>query len=212
MYFGYLLSEMEQEHMDRGHKFNPAMVERLSDPDRLAELSPERILAAAGFASDGGHNSAGRRLVDLGAGPGIIARGISDLVPEATVYALDISKEMVQHVTSELSPEEQGRVIPRLSDESHIALEDDSAELLYMVDVYHELSDAAAVLAEARRVLAPGGTLLVIDWARGGTVGGPPQEHRVPVDVLESEVSEAGFADVTRSNLFAQHHAVRARV
>ena len=197
--------------MERGHKFNPEMVERLSDPERLAELNPERILAAAGFASDGGHGSGRRRFVDLGAGPGIIARGIAELVPEADIHALDISEEMVQHLTAQLSREEHGRVIPLLSDESRIALEDDSSELLYMIDVYHELTDAAAVLSEARRVLAPGGTLLVVDWARGGTVGGPPQDHRVPVEVLEEEVKKAGFDDVSRSELFEQHHAVRAR-
>jgi ubiquinone/menaquinone biosynthesis C-methylase UbiE len=214
--------------MERGHKFDPALVDRLSASDRLAELDPVRILEAAGLSSGPGANesrgaaaerlapnelpgSAVRTVVDLGAGPGIIARGISRLLPEAMVHAFDVSPEMVEHLRARLTDEERRRIRPRVSEESRIPLGDASADLLYMIDVYHELRDAQAVLAEARRVLRDDGTILVVDWAREGTSGGPPNHHRVPVEVLERELASAGFTELFRSESFAQHHAVRGR-
>lgn len=199
--------------MERGHKFDPAMVERLADSERLSELAPQRILEAAGLqAPPTSGTSDIRVIVDLGAGPGLIARGVSRLFPQATLYAFDVSPELVAYLSGQLSEEEHGRIRPRVSAESDVGLETDTVDFLFMIDVYHELEDAPALLAEARRVVRPGGTVLVVDWAQDGTSGGPPGEHRVPVAVLEREMREAGFAGVERSGVFTQHHAVRARV
>jgi ubiquinone/menaquinone biosynthesis C-methylase UbiE len=195
----------------------------------MSELAPERILAAAGIAADiagagtraaapagGGTDTAGdgltatvRTMVDLGAGPGFIARGVSELLPRATLYALDVAPELVEYMRTELSEEEVRRIIPQVSAEATIDLEDDTVDFLLMVDVYHELEDASRLLAEALRVLRAGGIMLVIDWAKGAGSGGPPDHHRVPVEVLESEMREAGFSEVGRRSGFSRHHAVR---
>ncbi len=47
-------------------------------------------------------------------------------------------------------------------------LPDRSAELVVMHQVLHYLSDPAAAVAEAARLVAPGGRLLVIDFAPHG--------------------------------------------
>ncbi len=178
----------------------------------MSELAPERILAAAGIAA-GSAGAAGdapmRTIVDLGAGPGFIARGVSELLPQATLYALDVAPELVEYMRSELFEEEARRIIPRVSDEAAIDLEHDTVDFLFMVDVYHELEDASRLLAEALRVLRPGGVMLVIDWAKGAGSEGPPDHHRVPAEVLESEMRQAGFSEVGRSSVFSRHHAVR---
>ena len=188
----------------------------------MTELAPERILAAAGIAADsagiaGGAGAAAgaagdapmRTIVDLGAGPGFIARGVSQLLPQATLYALDVAPELIEYMRSELSEEEARRIIARVSEETTIDFEDDTVDFLLMVDVYHELENAGGLLAEALRVLRPGGVMLVIDWAKGAGSGGPPDDHRVPVEVLESEMKEAGFSEVGRRSGFSRHHAVR---
>ena len=203
--------------MERGHKFDPARVEKLRSPERMSELAPERILAAAGIAAGsagaGGAGAAGdapiRTIVDLGAGPGFIARGVSQLLPQATLYALDVAPELIEYMRSELSEKEARRIIARVSEETTIDFEDNTVDFLLMVDVYHELENAGGLLAEALRVLRPGGVMLVIDWAKGAGSGGPPDDHRVPVEVLESEMKEAGFSEVGRSSGFSRHHAVR---
>jgi ubiquinone/menaquinone biosynthesis C-methylase UbiE len=180
------------------------MVERLSHPDRLAELSPERILTAAGISP-----ASIRTVIDLGAGPGLIARGVSKLLPGATLYALDVSQELIDYLRGELTPEERTRIRPQQTAEARIDFDDDSVDFLFMVDVYHELADAPALLAEAQRVLRSGATLLVVDWTPDGTSGGPPDAHRVPPEVVEREMAAAGFTGVARSSVFTQHHAVR---
>ena len=207
--------------MERGHKFDPARVEKLRSPERMSELAPERILAAAGIAAGsagaGGPGAAAgaagdapiRTIVDLGAGPGFIARGVSQLLPQATLYALDVAPELIEYMRSELSEKEARRIIARVSEETTIDFEDNTVDFLLMVDVYHELENAGGLLAEALRVLRPGGVMLVIDWAKGAGSGGPPDDHRVPVEVLESEMKEAGFSEVGRSSGFSRHHAVR---
>ncbi|MFP4614208.1 MAG: class I SAM-dependent methyltransferase [Spirochaetaceae bacterium] len=214
--------------MERGHKFDPTMIERLGRAERLLELAPERILQAAGLwtmredgdpgpgrseavRATGGKDvgSDPRVVVDLGSGPGFVARGVSRLLPQAVLYAVDVAPELLKRLEAELSEEERRRIRTRLGSESEIAFDDDEVDFLFMTDVYHELVDAPRVLAEARRVIRPGGILLVVDWAKDGTDGGPPDDHRVPVEVLEREVAAAGFHEVRRRTLFTEHHAVR---
>ena len=76
-------------------------------------------------------------------------------------------------------------------------LPDGAADLVTMVALYHELEDPGASLAEARRLLAPGGRLLIVDWKRTETPHGPPPAARVPAEDIASALAAAGFADVT---------------
>ena len=106
----------------------------------------------------------------------------------------------------------EGRVMPVLSDETHLPLDDGLADLVVMVNLHHELADPASTYAEARRVLRPGGQVLLVDWAPIETPKGPPQQVRASAEELAGLLSAAGFVDVTVHPPLPWHSMLTARV
>jgi SAM-dependent methyltransferase len=105
-------------------------------------------------------------IVDLGCGPGLVLRDLGERYPAAILYGYDVTPAMIAHgqqlayrgatptltvhdVTTQPLPHSPGTV-----------------HLVSMSSVLHVLDEPLPVLAEIRRVLAPGGTFLLHDWIR----------------------------------------------
>jgi ubiquinone/menaquinone biosynthesis C-methylase UbiE len=185
-------------------KFDPSRAERLNDPARLELLDPVAMWTAAAVTDP-------LSIVDIGAGTGLLSSAFARLAPGATVYAADVSDEMLAWMTGHLPRDVADRVVPLKSDESAVPLPDAAADLVTMIALYHELDDPAASLAEARRLLRIGGRLLIVDWKRDDRVPvGPPMAMRVDaVDIL-SAVERAGFAHVASHDVLADFSVVTA--
>jgi ArsR family transcriptional regulator len=102
------------------------------------------------------------RLVDIGTGTG---RMIELFGPRATeAIGIDRSSEMLRLARVKL----ESAGIPsslRQGDMYALPLPDHSADSIIIHQVLHYAHSPAAAIAEAARVLAPGGTLLVVDFA-----------------------------------------------
>ena len=72
---------------------------------------------------------------------------------------------MLAYARAKLSRGGLNRAAVRHGDLYHLALPDGVADAVVMHQVLHYLSDPAAAIAEAERVLAPGGRLLIVDFA-----------------------------------------------
>jgi len=152
-----------------------------------------------------------RVIVDVGAGTGLFSAKFAELAPRSTVYAVDTEQAMLDWMRDNRSGVAEGRLVPTLSTETAIPLEDGVADLLIMINVHHEFADPAAVYAEARRLLRSGGQALVVDWAPIDTPKGPPLAVRATAEALEGLLSRAGFADiVTHHGALAWHNLVTA--
>ena len=90
----------------------------------------------------------------------------------------------------------EGRIVAVRSEESRIPLEDGIADVVFMINLHHELADPDAIYAEALRLLTPGGRLLVADWASRETPKGPPIGVRVSASRLTDHLRHAGFENV----------------
>jgi SAM-dependent methyltransferase len=176
--------------MPHDHKFDVARLERLDDEARFADLDPEVMWDALG-------RPVPRTIVDVGAGTGLFARRFARFAPSAIVYAADTAPEMIAWMTAHADPDLAGRVRPVLAEETHVPLPDGVADLVAMISLHHELDDPAASYTEMLRLLAPGGCILVVDWAPGGSTAGPPPEIRASAAQIQESVRAAGFDDVT---------------
>jgi len=104
-----------------------------------------------------------RRLVDLGTGAG---RMLTLLGPRADqALGLDLSQQMLNIARAQVNQAGLERCELRHGDIFGTRLPDKSADLVVVHQVLHYLGDPAAAVKEAARITAPGGRLLIVDFA-----------------------------------------------
>lgn len=103
------------------------------------------------------------RLVDLGSGTG---RMLTLLGPRAeSAIGLDLSQQMLNIARSRVARAGLDRCELRHGDIFGTRLPAASADLVVVHQVLHYLGDPAAAVAEAARLVGPGGLLLIVDFA-----------------------------------------------
>lgn len=103
------------------------------------------------------------RLVDLGAGTG---RMLTLLGPQADqALGLDLSQQMLNIARRNTSEAGLTHVELRHGDIFDTRLPEGGADLVVVHQVLHYLGDPAAAVREAGRIVAPGGKLIIVDFA-----------------------------------------------
>ncbi len=100
------------------------------------------------------------RLLDMGAGQGFSSAYLSRSLPEALVLSVDVTMECLKPEQLETGPRAPAFIqatAPRLP------LADNSLDAVLMVMTFHCLPEPERVMAEAARVLRPGGAVLLAD-------------------------------------------------
>ena len=102
-------------------------------------------------------------VVDLGAGTGLIALALAPRVAE--LIAVDISERMLERLDDAAVADGIHNVQTRVGDLRRLPLGDESATLVISNYAFHHLDNAGKelALAEARRILRPGGRLVICD-------------------------------------------------
>jgi len=105
-------------------------------------------------------------MIDLGCGPGLLLRDLSERFPGAELHGYDVTPAMIAH----------GRQLQYIGAKPTLRILDVTTEplphktgsvhLVSMSSVLHVLDEPLPVLAEIRRVLAAGGIFLLNDWVR----------------------------------------------
>lgn len=171
-------------HRD-GKVFHASDAAKLEDPDRLEKLPPSILVGALGLTP-------GLYVAEIGAGTGFFTLPIAEQVgPKGRVWAIDVQPEMLARLQAKLD----GSTLPITTvaaPATQTSLADDAVDLVFFGSVWHELDEPALVLAEARRVLRPGGRIAILDWRSDlASPPGPPAHHRIARDevvrVLQAE-------------------------
>ena len=104
----------------------------------------------------------GERVLDVGIGPGLLAYDMARIVGESGLVAgVDLSEAMAEMSRKRCA--EQPWTDFRLADATSLPFEDGGFDALVSTQVYEYVPDMDAALAEALRVLRPGGRLLILD-------------------------------------------------
>ncbi|QHA05239.1 methyltransferase domain-containing protein [Streptomyces broussonetiae] len=158
--------------------FETARPEAVAYLDRLAASDPGRSYKGRMLAELG--LRAGHTVLDLGCGPGTDLRALAEAVtPDGCVIGVDHDPAMVDAArtrTADLSV-----VDVRSGDIHDLALPDRLADRARTDRVLQHVSDPRAALAEIRRVLRPGGRLVM----------GEPDWETLAVDHPDGELTRA---------------------
>jgi ubiquinone/menaquinone biosynthesis C-methylase UbiE len=155
----------------------------------------------------------GHRLLDVGAGPGFFALpAAARVAPEGLVIACDISAEMLHRLSERAEAAGCAAAILLVRcEEAALPLHDRQCDRALLANVLHEAAAPVGLLAEVRRVLRPGGRLLVVDWKPEATEMGPPAAERLAPDQAAAFLREAGFEEVVPADAGPFHFGLLAR-
>ncbi len=190
--------------MKESRKFDPRSLDVLNSPERFSRENPDIIWRELELTDP-------RVLVEIGAGTGFFAVPFARKGPRITVHACDLQDEMLGWLREHLPEDLRGRIIPVKMEERRVPLADGIADLVYMINLHHELEDRAAIMAECFRLLKSGGTVMAADWKKEETPVGPPQEIRVTEEEIIADLEAAGFRDLRRHPVLPYHNFVTGR-
>lgn len=132
---------------------------------------------------------AGGRVLDLATGSGAFAaRLAAGLASYAELVAVDTSPRALEAARKNLAGLRAARV--EAADGAALPYADGSFDTVAVANSLHHFPDPRAVLAEAARVLAPGGALLVLEMHR--EAASAPEESHVLLHHWWAAVDSAG--------------------
>ena len=127
----------------------------------------------------------GERVLEIGPGTGYYTFHMADWVgPDGRVEIFDLQQEFLDHVMRGSGV--RANIVPTQGDATELPYEDDSMDAVVLTAVLGEIPDPGAALREIRRVLRPGGRLVV------GELFGDP--HFTTLGALRRQSGEAGLS------------------
>jgi SAM-dependent methyltransferase len=129
----------------------------------------------------------GERIVEIGPGTGYYTLDIAEWVgPQGSVEIFDLQQRFLDHTLARARERGLANVVATQGDATALPYEDASMDAAVLTAVLGEIPDPLAALREVRRVLKPGGRLVV------GELFGDP--HFTTQASLKSKAGEAGLA------------------
>jgi ubiquinone/menaquinone biosynthesis C-methylase UbiE len=130
--------------------------------------------------------AAGERILEVGPGTGYYALPAARwLGPSGRLDVLDIQQEMLDHTLRRAAAEGIANIAAERADARDMPYGDSTFDGAYLVTVLGEIPDQEAALRELRRVVKPGGRIVV------GELFGDP--HMVTSRALRDRAAAAGL-------------------
>jgi len=155
----------------------------------------------------------GMDVADIGAGSGLFSRLIAGRVaPGGTVYAVDIAKNMVDHITKTAHDEHIANLKAVLGDPHSPKLAPNSVDVICIIDSYHHFEFPTDMLREINQALRPNGVLMLIDFKR---IDGVSRDYilkmvRAGEGTFTDEFQNAGFELVDRrDDMFPENYLLK---
>jgi ubiquinone/menaquinone biosynthesis C-methylase UbiE len=171
-------------------KFDPSHASKLENPERLVELPPAKLVRLLRLTG-------AETVIDFGAGTGMYSLPIAEALPHGTLFAVDEQQVLLDRLRLKLSKHRlAGRVEAVLNVDNHVPLGDGAGDRILMINVLHHIYDEPAALAEVTRLLAPGGLLVSVEFARMDRPVGPPNDHVLDADQLHAAIEGMGLKEL----------------
>jgi len=153
-----------------------------SDEDQRDNLGEAKVVM------DLARIGAGTTVADIGAGEGYYTVRLAERVgPKGRVLAQDIDQSTLNRLGLRVERERLDNVSIKLGGEADPRLPAASFDRVFMVHMYHEVTEPYAFLWHLRPALKPGGQVVVVDVDRA------TDRHGIPPDLLFCEFAALGF-------------------
>ncbi len=172
---------------------------RLDRPERERDERTDLLVEALPVEED-------YAVADIGAGTGYFSFRVAERVPNGVVYAVDIQQEMLDEI--ERRRHERGvdnieTLLGRIDDPG---LGEQSADLIFIVDAYHEFSHPREMGEAIYRALKPGGHLVVVEDRAEEKPRSSGALHNMSEAQARKEITASGFRWLRNETFLPQQH------
>jgi ubiquinone/menaquinone biosynthesis C-methylase UbiE len=185
----------DDHQMHRLHNDPKAYIGALEDPKRDAYQKPHEVVHALGLKP-------GYIIADIGAGSGYftfhLARHVGD---KGKVYAVDVSPEMILHVNRRIREFKMNNVVSVLADSDDPLLPDQSVNRFFICDVWHHIENPTKYLSLMKKILKPGGEVVIIDFHKKEFPVGPPMNMKIAREDVIKRLESNGYR-LTKEHTF----------
>ena len=155
------------------------------DPERDAWQKPHAVLQALALKPDA-------VVADVGAGTGYFSARLANMLPKATIYAVDLEPDMVKYLGERAKREGLANLKPVQATAGEARLPA-KVDLVLLVDVYHHIETRERYFQRLAASLRPEARVAVIDF-RLDSPEGPPKAARIAPERVKAELARAGYA------------------
>lgn len=131
---------------------------------------------------------------DFGCGSGGWAIPLAKILKDGKVYAVDLLEEPLSALRSRMATEKVLNIVAvraNIEKEGGSKITAGTMDLVLLTNLLFQCDDKKTVLGEARNVLKPGGTILVVDWQQGAPLG--PKGREVSVEEIKEIAEKIGL-------------------
>jgi ubiquinone/menaquinone biosynthesis C-methylase UbiE len=188
----------DPKEMHRLHNDPKAYMKALDDPKRDEYQKPHEVLSALNLKP-------GEVIADIGAGTGYFTFRLAHHVGDkGRVYAVDVSPDMVRHVNRRIRDSKTTNVVTLLADPDDPLLADQSVNRFFICDVWHHVENQTKYLALMKKILKPGGEIVMIDFHKKELPFGPPLKMKIAREDLIKQIEGNGFK-LAKEHTFLAH-------
>lgn len=149
---------------------------------------------------------------DFGAGSGHYARAAAAIVGHSgRVYAIDVQEDLLRHIKPNTNDRHRSIIETVWGDiEKPLGthLREASLDAVLLANTLFQIENRFGLLSEIKRVLKPGGILMLVDWAGSYGGMGPVPEKVVTEHEAEAFFINGGFHKVKSFRAGPHHYGV----
>jgi len=132
------------------------------------------------------------RVADIGSATGYFAVRFARKVPKGDVWAVDIEPDMVRFLARRARKEGLSNLHSVLGEAADPLLTV-PMDVIFVCNTYHHIQGRSAYFKALAPWLRKGGRIVIVDFKMGDIPVGPPPGHRVPPEVIVTELTRAGY-------------------
>lgn len=185
----------DEHRMQRLHNDPKSYIGALEDPKRDAYQKPQQVVMALGLRP-------GEVIADIGAGSGYFTFRLAHHVGDkGKVYAVDVSPDMILYINRRIRELNMNNVVSILADPDDPLLPDHSVNRFFFSESWHHIERQKKYLSLVKRMLKPGGEIVMIDFHKRDLPVGPPTQMKIAREDLIKQMENNGFR-LTKEHAF----------
>ena len=175
------------EEIHKMHQDPKAYISMLESPQRESEQKPQEVLAALALKN-------GEIVADIGAGSGYFSfRFARQVGNNGRVYAVDISPDMILYMNRRIREQKLNNVVTVLSAADDPLLPDIAIDRFFICNTWHHIQNQTQYMALMKKMLKPGGQVVIVDYKKKELPVGPPLEMKIARKDVVKQFESNGF-------------------